>query len=174
MAGQPEAGLQNVALCRKNRSRPTHKSVVKCKMRFSRTTSLRTSCVLDARSCREMRFCSGGRADPSGSNFATRSNAMWLLTRTYVFVFFPRTFLLHEPGPVDVVTADSVCTGLSPDVLTDFILACPPDWRKPYGPLISRKSTWGSRVRQGLDEQLPQGGQGPFAVCVAIRWCYSV
>ena len=39
-------------------------------------------------------------------------------------VFFPSTLLLHEPGPVDVVTADSVYAGLSPGVLTMFILAC--------------------------------------------------
>ena len=41
-----------------------------------------------------------------------------------VLFFFPSTLLLHEPGPVDVVTADSVYAGLSPGVLTMFILAC--------------------------------------------------
>ena len=51
----------------------------------------------------------------------------WSVTlqwRCYVLFFFPSTLLLHEPGPVDVVTADSVYAGLSPGVLTMFILAC--------------------------------------------------
>ena len=50
---------------------------------------------------------------------------MTLQWRCYeVLFFFPSTLLLHEPGPVDVVTADSVYAGLSPGVLTMFILAC--------------------------------------------------